>query len=443
MAEDNVHSIPNNLEPYWMPFTPNRAFKANPRLVKSARGMYYTTIDGQQILDAIAGLWCCNAGHGHPKITEAIQKQAADLDYACAFNLGHGPAFETAARLTEILPPLMDHVFFTNSGSESVDTALKIAIGYHRLRGEGQRTRLIGRERGYHGVNFGGLSVGGMPLNRKMFPLMLPGVDHLRHTYDRAEMAFSKGQPTWGEHLAEDLERLVALHDASTIAAVIVEPVQGSAGVVVPPVNYLQKLRAICDKYGILLIFDEVITAFGRLGKATASEKFGVTPDLITMAKGLTNGAVPMGAVAVSKSVYDTYMQGPKGAIELFHGYTYSAHPLACAAAMASLQVYQSEGMFERATELSPYWQEALHSLKGTRHIVDIRNIGLMGAVELESRSGAPATRVGEVFAKAWDRGVMIRTTGETIALTPSLIIEKTEIDRIVDTIRQCLNEVE
>ena len=431
---------PNNLEAYWMPFTANRQFKKNPRLLVGAEGMYYHTHDGRKVLDGTAGLWCVNAGHRAPRIVKAIQEQAAELDYAPPFQMGHPKAFDLAARLAAMMPNDLDHVFFTNSGSESVDTALKIALAYHNVTGNGSRTRLIGREKGYHGVGFGGISVGGIVPNRKFFGTLLAGVDHLPHTHDLEHNAFSRGEPEWGAHLADELERIVALHDASTIAAVIVEPFAGSAGVYLPPKGYLKRLREICDKHGILLIFDEVITGFGRLGASFATEYFGVTPDLVTCAKGLTSGAVPMGAVFVRKHIYDAFMKGPEEAIELFHGYTYSAHPLACAASHAALDTYREEGLFERAAEMSPYWEEALHSLKGAPHVIDIRNLGLVGAIELEPIPGSPTKRAFDIFLKCYEAGAMIRTTGDTLALTPPLIIEKEQIDQLVDIIRTELN---
>jgi beta-alanine--pyruvate transaminase len=423
--------VPNNLEPFWMPFTANRQFKAKPRLLVGAQGMHYITAEGHRVLDGTAGLWCCNAGHGHPKIVAAIQEQAAEMDYAPAFQMGHPKAFELAARVAALFPGDLDHVFFTNSGSESVDTALKIAIAYHRVRGEGSRTRLIGRERGYHGVGFGGISVGGIVNNRKFFGPMLAGVDHLPHTYDPAKQAFSHGEPEWGAHLADELERIVRLHHASTIAAVIVEPVACSTGVLVPPKGYLKRLREICSKHGILLIFDEVITGFGRLGTGFAVDYFDVMPDLVTTAKGLTSGAVPMGAVIARKAIYDAFMTGPDHAIELFHGYTYSGHPLACAAGLAALDVYAEDGLFERARSLSPYWEQAVHALKGLPHVIDIRNLGLIAAVELEPIAGEPGKRAFDAFLRAYENGLMIRTTGDIIALSPPLTISKGEIDEL------------
>ncbi|HWK73844.1 MAG TPA: aspartate aminotransferase family protein [Povalibacter sp.] len=430
------------LDALWMPFTANRQFKANPRLLARAEGMHYWTHDGRQILDGVAGLWCVNAGHGRKEISDAVSRQIATMEYAPPFQMGHPAAFELANRLTRLAPGDLDHVFFTNSGSESVDTALKIAIAYHRVRGEAARQRLIGREKGYHGVGFGGISVGGMPNNRKFFGSMLPGVDHLRHTLDLEHNAFSRGVPQWGAHLADDLERLVALHDASTIAAVIVEPVAGSAGVVLPPQDYLQRLRASCDKHGILLIFDEVITGFGRLGTPFGADYFGVMPDIITAAKGLTNGAIPMGAVFVRKQIYDAFMNGPENAIELFHGYTYSAHPVACAAALATQEIYERDGLLTRGAALAKTWEDAVHSLRDLPHVIDIRNLGLVAGIELGSRPGAAGARAYEVFLKAYEKGVLIRYTGDIIALSPPLIIEPTHIDQIVTTLREVLRTV-
>ena len=441
MDDTARRDLTNNLEAFWMPFTANRQFKAHPRLLAGAEGMHYQTVDGRRILDGTAGLWCVNAGHGRREIAEAVHAQALKLDYAPSFQMGHPIAFEAAAKLATMLPSGLDHVFFTNSGSESVDTALKIAIAYHRIRGEGTRTRLIGRERGYHGVGFGGISVGGISNNRKFFGGLLPGVDHLPHTHNLEKNAYTRGEPQWGAHLADDLERLVALHVASTIAAVIVEPVAGSTGVLVPPRGYLQRLRQVCDKYGILLIFDEVITGFGRLGASFASEYFGVVPDLATMAKGVTNGTVPMGAVAARKGVYDAFMQGPEGAIELFHGYTYSGHPLAAAAALATFDIYARDGLFERAKALSAYWEDAVHSLKGLPHVIDLRNIGLVAGIELEPMAGKPAARAFDAFIKCYERGLLIRTTGDIIALSPPLIVEKSHIDEMFGTLGDVLKQ--
>ncbi|MEZ5887357.1 MAG: aspartate aminotransferase family protein [Paracoccaceae bacterium] len=433
---------PNDLNAFWMPFTSNRQFKQNPRMFVAAKDMHYTTSDGRQVLDGTAGLWCCNAGHCRPKITEAIQKQAAELDYAPAFQMGHPIAFELANRIIDISPKGMEHVFYTNSGSESVETALKIAIAYHRARGEGTRTRLIGRERGYHGVNFGGISVGGIVNNRKFFGTLLAGVDHLPHTHI-PQNAFTRGQPEHGATLADDLERIVALHGAETIAAVIVEPMAGSTGVLLPPKGYLEKLRAITKKHGILLIFDEVITGFGRLGSAFAAQYFDVLPDMMTTAKGLTNGVIPMGAVITTGEVHDAFMTGPDHMIELFHGYTYSGNPIAAAAGIATLETYKEEGLFERANELAPYWEQALHSLKGTRNVIDIRNMGLIGAVELEPIAGQPTKRAFSAFLKAYEKGILIRTTGDIIAMSPPLIISKAEIDRLIGTLKEVLDTLE
>ena len=430
---------PNDLNAFWMPFTANRQFKSAPRMFVAAKDMHYTTSDGRQVLDGTAGLWCCNAGHCRPKITEAIQKQAAELDYAPAFQMGHPIAFELANRLVDIAPNGIEHVFYTNSGSESVETALKIAIAYHRARGEGARTRLIGRERGYHGVNFGGISVGGIVNNRKMFGTLLGGVDHLPHTHLPAQNAFTKGQPEHGAYLADDLERIVALHGAETIAAVIVEPMAGSTGVLMPPKGYLEKLREITRKHGILLIFDEVITGFGRLGSAFAAQHFDVLPDMMTTAKGLTNGVIPMGAVLTTAAVHDAFMNGPEHMIELFHGYTYSGNPIAAAAGIATLDTYKEEGLFQRAADLEGYWADALHSLKGLPHVIDIRNMGLIGAVELQPMEGAPTKRAFEAFLRAYDKGILIRTTGDIIAMSPPLIISKVEIDQLIGTLADVL----
>ncbi|MGJ3252863.1 MAG: aspartate aminotransferase family protein [Elainellaceae cyanobacterium] len=432
-----------NLEAFWMPFTANRQFKSAPRLMVSAKDMHYTTVEGRQVLDGTAGLWCVNAGHCRPKIIEAIHRQASTLDFAPTFQMGHPDAFELATRLTSMLPPEFDHVFFANSGSEAVDSALKIALAYHRVRGEGTRQRLIGRERGYHGVGFGGISVGGIGPNRKYFGSLLTGVDHLPHTHSIEHNAFSRGQPDWGAHLADELERLVALHDVSNVAAVIVEPVAGSTGVLLPPKGYLERLRAICDKYGILLIFDEVITGFGRLGARFATDYFGVVPDMITVAKGITNGTIPMGAVFVRKEIYEAFMQGPERAIELPHGYTYSGHPMACAAALATLDVYEEEGLFDRAKSLSGYWENAVHSLQGLPHVIDIRNLGIVAGIELEPRPGQPTARAFECFLRCYERGMLIRTTGDIIALSPPLIIEKPQIDQLVGTLADVLKEIQ
>ena len=429
---------------FWMPFTANKQFKAAPRMFKKAKGMYYTTVDDRQVIDAVAGLWCVNAGHGREEIVQAVTQQMSQMDYAPTFQMGHPIAFEAATRLAQIMPADMDRIFFTNSGSEAVDTALKIALAYHRSRGEGQRTRLIGRERGYHGVGFGGISVGGILPNRKAFSAnMIPGVDHMPATLNIEKAAFSRGQPAWGGHLADELEKIVALHDASTIAAVIIEPVSGSAGVLLPPQGYLQRLRDICTKHGILLIFDEVITGFGRLGKATASEFFGVTPDLITMAKAINNAAIPMGAVAAHRKVHDTIVHGgPANAIELFHGYTYSAHPAAAAACIATQDIYEREALFERSAAMAPVFEKAIHSLKGEPNVKDIRNLGLVGGIELQSREGAPGTRAYDAFLKCFQNGVMVRFTGDTLAFSPPLIVEDSHIDQIFETVRKAIREV-
>jgi beta-alanine--pyruvate transaminase len=420
---------------FWMPFTANRQFKQAPRLLARAEGMHYWTPEGRQVLDGTSGLWCVNAGHCRPKIVEAVKRQVAEMDFAPTFQMGHPIAFEFAERLARVAPQGFSRVFFTNSGSESADTALKIALAYHRARGEAGRYRLIGRERGYHGVNFGGMAVGGITANKKVFGPGVAGVDHIRHTHDPARNAFSRGQPKHGAEFADELERLCVLHDPSTIAAVIVEPVAGSAGVLVPPVGYLERLREICTRHGILLIFDEVITGFGRLGKPFGSQHFGVMPDLFTTAKGMTNATVPMGGVFVNQKIFDVFMQGGEG-IELFHGYTYSGHPLACAAGIATLDVYEEEGLLTRAAGLAKYWEDALHGLKGMAHVVDIRNCGLMAAIELEARSGQPGKRAYEVFLKAFEAGVLIRVTGDTIALSPPLIVQKSQIDQIIDCVR-------
>jgi beta-alanine--pyruvate transaminase len=440
--EQKTRSIPNDLETFWMPFTANRQFKSRPRLLVGAEGMYYKSADGRDILDGTAGLWCVNAGHRRPQITEAVRAQLDTLDYAPSFQISHPIAFELASRLAALLNGF-DHVFFTNSGSESVDTALKIALAYHRVRGDGTRTRLIGRERGYHGTGFGGISVGGIVSNRKFFGPLLAGTDHLPHTHNLEANAYARGQPEWGGHLADDLERLVALHDASTIAAVIVEPVAGSTGVLVPPKGYLERLRSICDKHGILLIFDEVITGFGRLGAPFATDYFGVKPDIITLAKGLTNGTIPMGAVAVRKGIYDAFMQGPDSAIELFHGYTYSGHPAAAAAGLATLDIYKSEGLLTRGAELEDYWADAIHGLRDVRHVIDLRNLGLIAGIELEPRPGKPGARAFETFVRCFEEGVLIRVTGDIIALSPPLIVEKKHIDRIFETLARVLKTLD
>jgi beta-alanine--pyruvate transaminase len=436
-------AVPNDLEAYWLPFTPNRAFKASPRLIARAKDMHYYTPDGRAVLDGTAGLWCTNAGHNREPIVAAIRAQAAELDYAPAFQFSHPKAFELASRVAALAPGDLDHVFFCNSGSEAVDTALKIALAFHNVRGQGSRTRLIGRERGYHGVGFGGMSVGGIVHNRKFFGSLLTGVDHLPATYNREHQAFSKGEPDWGEHLADDLERIVALHDATTIAAVIVEPMAGSTGVLPAPKGYLRRLRAICDKHGILLIFDEVITGFGRLGHAFAAERYGVVPDMITFAKGITSGTVPMGGVIVRKPIYDAFMRGPEHVVELFHGYTYSAHPLACAAALATLDLYRDERLFERAKKLEPLWADAAMGLKGLPNVLDIRCVGLTAGIDLASRPDAVGRRAYQAMEHAFnEENLVIRISGETIALTPPLIVSEREIEQIFAKVADVIRAV-
>ncbi len=433
-----------DLSNLWMPFTANRQFKSSPRLLAKAKGMFYTTVDGHKVIDATAGLWCVNAGHGRQEIIDAISNQTAEMDYAPSFQIGHEHSFRAATAVAECMPEGLDRIFFTNSGSESVDTALKIALAYHRANGEAHRTRLIGRERGYHGVGFGGISVGGISPNRKTFSsALIPGTDHMPHTHNLEKNAYSRGQPEWGAHIADELENIVALHDPSTIAAVIVEPLAGSTGVLIPPKGYLERLRAITEKHGILLIFDEVITAFGRIGSSTASELFGVKPDLITLAKGISNAAVPAGAVAVRREIHDTILAAAASGIEFFHGYTYSAHPLATAAIMATLNIYKRDQLFKRAADMSQAFEDAAHSLKGEPHIIDIRNLGLVAGIELESRPGAPGARAAEVFSKCFDKGVLIRYTGDTIALSPPLIIEQEHINQIFGTLSEVLKTVE
>lgn len=434
-----------DLNALWIPFTANRQFKGAPRILVSAKDMHYTAEDGRRILDGTAGLWCVNAGHCRTPIVEAIKRQAETLDYSPLFQMGHPGEFRAAGLVAALAPQGLDHVFFVNSGSEAVDTALKIALAYQRARGEGHRNVLIGRERGYHGVGFGGMSVGGIPANRKAYGNMLGRVDHLPHTHSLEHNAFSRGQPAWGAHLAEDLEtRIIALHDASNIAAVIVEPVAGSAGVLVPPKGYLEKLRAICDKHGLLLIFDEVITGFGRTGRAFAAETFGVVPDMITFAKGVTSATVPMGGVIVRREIYDTVVNNaPPGMVELFHGYTYSGHPLAAAAAEATLALYHEEKLFDRARETAPYFEHALHALRGVRNVIDIRNFGLMAAIELEAAPGRPGARGFAAFLQCFEQGVMTRGAGDIIALSPPLIITRAQIDELVGAIDKVLRNLE
>jgi beta-alanine--pyruvate transaminase len=442
-AEAVGSQLPASMGAYWMPFTANRQFKKAPRLLARASGMHYWDVQGREVLDAVAGLWCVNAGHNRPRITAAIQAQAAEMDFAPPFQMGHPKAFELAERVAALAPAGMGKVFFANSGSEAVDSALKMALAYHRVRGEGTRTRLLGRDRGYHGVNFGGISVGGMIGNRKTFGLAVAGTDHIRHTHDLARNAFSPGQPAHGAEFADDLEKLVALHDASNIAAVIVEPIAGSTGVLIPPAGYLQKLREICTKHGILLIFDEVITGFGRTGKAFAAQTFGVTPDMITCAKGLTNGAVPMGAVIVKNEIHDAFMVGAEHLIEFPHGYTYSGHPLACAAGIGTLDTYAEESLLTRADpvtgDIAGYFAAGVHSLKGEPHVIDVRNFGLVGGIELQGIAGEPTKRAFSVFLDCWAQGLLIRTTGDTIALSPPLIIERAHVDRLIEILRAAL----
>ena len=436
---------PSDLASYWLPFTSNRYFKRFPKLVVSARGAYYRTEDGRELFDTLSGMWCCPLGHAHPKIVEAFTHQAQTLDYSPAFQIGNPLTFRLAERIAGMAPAGLERVFFTNSGSEAVDTALKIALAYHRARGAAQRFRMIGRERAYHGVGFGGMSVGGMPANRKAFAAaMLPGVDHLPHTWNLSQMAFSRGQPNWGAHLADELERLVALHDASTIAAVIVEPVQGSTGVLVPPAGYLQRLREICTRHGILLIFDEVITAFGRLGDSFAAQRFGVVQDMITFAKGVTNGSIPMGGVIVNQDIYAAFMQAeaPEHAAELFHGYTYSGHPIAAAVALACLDIYRQEGMFERARALEPLLEDAVHALRDEPGVIDVRNFGLTAAVELESFPGQSGRRGFKVFEHGFAHEQLFRVVGDTVAMGPPFISTAQQIERMVEQLRTAIRSV-
>jgi beta-alanine--pyruvate transaminase len=442
-ANDQLGTNPNDLEPLWMPFTDNKQFKSAPRLLVEAKGMHYTNTEGGEILDGTAGLWCVNAGHSRQRIIDAVHKQVATLDYAPGFQMGHPLSFALAARLASILPDPLDHVFFTNSGSEAADTALKIALAYHHANGQSSKKILIGRSRGYHGVGFGGLSVGGMAPNKNQFGALLGNIDHLSHTHSLQHNAFSRGQPKWGAVRADELEELVALHGADNIAAVIIEPMAGSTGVLVPPVGYLERLRDICSQNNVLLIFDEVITGFGRIGSSFACERFNVIPDIVTCAKGLTNATIPMGGVVVSHQIYDTVIQNSAQGIELFHGYTYSGHPVACAAALAALDLYQEEGLFERAASLEHYWEDGAHSLKDSRHVIDIRNIGLAAGIELEPRVNAPTARAFETFLKCYEDGVLVRSTGDTIALSPPLIIEKSQIDQIFSTIEKHLEFLE
>jgi beta-alanine--pyruvate transaminase len=436
-------NVPNDLAAHWMPFTANRSFKKAPRLLAGAKDMHYFTVDGRKILDGAAGMWCSNAGHGRTQIADAIGKQAATLDYAPPFQFGIPQAFELASRVADLAPKGLDHVFFCNSGSEAADTALKIALAYHQISGQGGRTRLIGRERGYHGVGFGGTSVGGMGNNRKMFGMLLSGVDHLPTTYDREKQAFSRGEPEYGAHFADALENLVNLHGANTIAAVIVEPMAGSTGVLPSPKGYLKRLREITQKHGILLIFDEVITGFGRLGYAFAAERYGVLPDMITFAKGVTNGAAPMGGVIVRDTIHDAFMSGPEHAIELAHGYTYSAHPLACAAGLATLDIYRDEKLFERARALEPKWADAILSLKNEPNVVDIRTVGLTAGIDLTSRPDQPGKRGFDALNSAFfDNDLMLRIAGDTLALTPPLIVSEAQVGEIVEKVAKVIRAV-
>ncbi|MDC0892324.1 aspartate aminotransferase family protein [Pseudomonadales bacterium] len=425
---------------FWMPFTANRKFASQPKMIEGGEGMYYTTEDGRQIIDGTAGLWCCNAGHSRPEIVEAVSSQIKKLDYAPSFQLGHPKAFELAERLVALSPATLDHVFFTNSGSESVDTALKIALAYQQLRGKGQKQRLIGREKGYHGTGFGGISVGGLGNNKRFFGTAL-ATDHLPHTLN-SENAFSRGLPEANKNQLAELEAIVALHDASTIAAVIVEPVVGSAGVIVPPQGYLKKLRELCTAHDILLIFDEVITAFGRIGSAFAAQEFEVLPDIITTAKALTSGVIPMGAVFVSNEIHETFMKGPENAIELFHGYTYSGHPVAAAAALACLDIYEKEKLFEHSKAISSHFEDAAHGLANCANVKDVRNYGLMAAIELNSGPSGVGTRAFEVFNKCFfEKDILVRVTGDVIALSPPLIASEQEITRLFSQLAEAINE--
>ena len=426
-----------NLDNFWIPFTNNTAFKKSPRLLVKAHGMYYISDDGRRILDAISGMWCCNAGHCHPHIVKAVQEQIAELDYATAFNMAHPKAFELANKISTLTPEGLDKIFFANSGSEAVDTSMKVAIAYYASKGESKRTRFISREKGYHGVNFGGTSVGGIPNNRKSFGPLLEEVSYLSHTWDLDNMAFSKGQPKWGGHLADELEDLILENDPSTVAAVILEPVVGSGGVIVPPKNYLESIRETCSKYEILLIFDEVITAFGRVGCAFASERFNVSPDIITMAKGLTGASVPMSAVAFHNKIYEQITQNSNEAVELFHGYTYSGHPLAAAAGIATLEVYENEKLFKKSRQLESYFEESVHSLKGENFIVDLRNIGLMAAIHFGSEEKLATEIASQVFQYCYENDVLVRCSSDYLVLSPALIAEKEHIDKIIETIRE------
>ncbi len=444
LKSEKSRNFPNDLESLWMPFSANKHFKKNPRLISRAKGMYYYTPSGDKILDGVAGLWCCNAGHNRNQIVEAIKKQAEELDFAPAFNMGHPKSFELSSKLSQIAPKGFNHVFFGNSGSEAVESALKIALSYWLEKGDVKKKILIGRNRGYHGTNFGGVSVGGIEKNRTQFNKFLPGVYHLPDTHNLEKNSFSKGQPHWGEELADELTLMVNKHGSENIAAVIVEPVAGSTGVLIPPKNYLNKLKKICDHNNILLIFDEVITGFGRLGKAFASEYFDITPDLICVAKGINSGTVPMGAVLVQDKIFEAFMNKEEKTIDLFHGYTYSAHPLACAASLAALKLYEDESLFERVNQLSKYWEDGLHSLKGTKNVIDIRNLGLIGAIELEPITGKPTRRAYNVLCEAFNNHkTLLRVTGDIIALSPPLIIQKEEIDQLIENLKKTLQQTE
>ncbi len=440
---DSRNARTKNLESLWMPFTHNRLFKKTPRLIEKASGMYYETPDGHKILDGISGLWCSNVGHNHVKISEAVKNQLDILDFSPPFQVGHPLGFELATELTKVAPESLNHVFFTNSGSEACDTAMKIALAYHQGRGEEERYRFVGREKGYHGVGFGGISVGGMGANRNAFKkVLLPETQHIPHTHNLSEMAFSKGQPKWGAHLADDLDELLKVNGASRVAGVILEPMQGSAGVIVPPCGYLERIRAICDQHNVLLIFDEVITGFGRLGEWFSPDRFGVVPDMITFAKGVTSGVVPLGGVLVSDQVFESLMVGPEHLIEFFHGYTYSGHPLACAAGIAAMAVYQDDDLFSKARVLELELERQIHSLEGEPHVIDIRNLGVAGAIEFSPKLNRPSVRAMEIFQQCFERGLMVRYTGDIIAIGPALIASESEIEFIIETIREVLRNL-
>jgi beta-alanine--pyruvate transaminase len=435
---------PNDLDAFWLPFTPNKSFKAQPRMLARAEGMYFHDENGRALLDTCSGLWCVNAGHGRKEIADAIAAQAHALDFAPTFQFAHPQAFVLARALAHLAPEGLNHVFFVNSGSEAADAALKLARAYFQKIGQPKRTRLIGREKAYHGVTFGGISVGGLPNNRNPYGPLLPGTeDHLPLPYDRATMAFTRGEPEGGAHYADSLETFVAQHGADTIAAVIVEPFAGSAGVFAPPTDYLQRLRALCDKHGILLVFDEVITGFGRVGAAFAAERYGVVPDIITFAKGVTNGAVPMGGIIASDRIHTAFKGGPDHAIEFFHGHTYSAHPLACAAALATLELYREEGLFERAAKMARVLEDAVHELKGAPRVLDVRNCGLAAGIDIEPDEKAPGRRGYDAMrACFFDENMVIRVAGDTLALAPALIVSEAEIARMVESVRAVLARI-